>query len=89
MTLFLSFEMSIRRVIELLHDGVSAGAEQRLGPGVTPADDVRRTAIDAPHFEHFTVTVRLSDAMSPDHNAITHTRSHGVLLFGSEHIVDL
>jgi hypothetical protein len=87
MTLLLSVEMALRRVLDVLHGGVGAREEQRLVPAVTPTDDVRRTAVDAPHFEHFAITVRVSDAMSPDHDAITHARVHGVLLRGSDDIV--
>jgi hypothetical protein len=87
MTLLLSVEMALRSVLEVLHGGVGAREEQRLVPAGTPTDDVRRTALAAPHFEHFAIAGRLSDAMPPDHDAVTHARSHGVLLLGSDDIV--
>lgn len=80
MTLLLSVKMSRRRVVDVFHDGIGAREEQRLMPPVTPTDDIRRTTVFAPHLEHFTNPVRFSDAMSPDHDAITHARSHGALL---------
>ena len=76
-------ELSLRHVVEVLHGGVGTREEQRLVPVGTPTDDIRRTAIDASHLEHFTLTVRLTDVMSPDHDPIAHARSHGVLLLSS------
>ena len=66
---------------------VAAREEQRLVSAVTSGNDVRRMAVVPPHVVHFAITVRLSDAMSPDHDAITHARAHGFLLLGSDDIV--
>ena len=75
-------------MVDVLYGGVGAREEQRLMPAMTPPDKVRRTAVDAPHFEHFTITIRFSDTMPLDHDVITNGRSHGVLLFRSDCIVD-
>jgi hypothetical protein len=76
----------LRRVVEMLHAGIRAGKEQGLVPAVAPADEVRRTAVGASHLEHFTVAVGLADAMSANHYAIAHARSHDVLLSESDPI---
>jgi hypothetical protein len=68
-------------VLDVLHGCVGAGEEHRLVTALTPANDVRRTAVGAHHFEHLAIAVRLSDPVAPNHNAITHARAHGALLF--------
>jgi len=68
-----------RRVLEVLKGGVHAGKEQCLVASVAPSHEIRRPAALAPHFKNLAVTVRFTDAMAPDHDAITHARVQGIL----------
>jgi|SRR5512133_2197765 hypothetical protein len=55
--------------------GIGAGKEKRLMAAVAPPNAVRWSTVVA-GLQHFTVAVRLTDAVTLDYDSITRTGSH-------------
>ena len=49
-------------------------------PTIAPPNEIRGPAVRAMNLDHLTVTVRITDSMSLDHDPITDLRLHGILL---------
>jgi hypothetical protein len=57
---------------------VGAGKEQRLVAPLAPTNAVRRSTV-LTDLKHFAVAVRLTDAVTLDHDAITRASAHSDL----------
>jgi hypothetical protein len=57
---------------------VEAGKEKRLVAALAPTNAIRRSTVFT-DLEHFTVAVRLTDAVTLDHDAITRASAHSDL----------
>jgi hypothetical protein len=61
-------------LLEMLHEGVGAGIN--LGyMAVFPPNHVGRRSVVTQHLEDLTIALRLTQMMSPDHEAVTGTSS--------------
>jgi hypothetical protein len=69
---------SVIRVWNVFDHRIGAGKEQRLVAAVAPPNAIRWFTIVA-DLQHFTVAVRLTDAMALDYDPITRTGSHSDL----------